>query len=67
MKRYIKKPAHLKNQPKSEYLNWDGDLVHNSYGTVVFEEEESGPIFSGILDSDGEPIFYLIEKNRIGF
>lgn len=62
MKIYIKKSP-IRSQ---EYITEDGELVHNSYGTTVFEEDND-PVFSGILDSDGQPIYYMTTKNRIGF
>lgn len=49
------------------WINDDEDAVVVSSGNVTVYEEEDSPLFTGILDHNGAPIYAVTERDPIGF
>lgn len=62
MKKYVIKPRKLDKQKLFDYYDDNGVI----YDLTVYEEEISEED-SGILDSSGDKIYKVIEKEPIGY
>jgi hypothetical protein len=49
-----------------EPIMYGNGLIFGSDSITVFEEEPES-YFTGILDSNGQPIYFTYEKLKIGF
>lgn len=48
------------------YDEWTGDVTLTS-DEIIIDEDKDAPVFTGILDVDGNPIYRLVEREPFGF
>ena len=53
------------SRPRSDW--WDDDWTADRQPTTVTVHEEDDPVNTGILDKDGNPIYRMPEKGKLGY